>query len=112
MLFLPLESSEMMKALRHMGSSHFRRKGRVDRREVMWVRVSERGSAYGAAADFEPGGQEAQERPYGIESIWRSQQDTGPRTGAANPASGQCKGTTPAPFAQDGPSFSPENTMS
>lgn len=76
------------------------------------MRVSERRSAYRPSADFKPGGREAEERPYRIESIWRSQQDIGPRTGAANPASGQCKGTTPALFAQDGPSFSTENTMS
>lgn len=79
----------------------------------MWAKVSEKGSAYRASADFEPGGREAAEEvPCRIDSIRRIQQDIEPRTGPINPAFGQCKGTAPAPLAQDGPSFSTENTMS
>lgn len=62
----------------------------------MWATVSERGSAYQAAEEFEPSGQEVV-REGGcpkIKSIWASQQGFRLRMGAGTPALGRSKGTT------------------
>lgn len=98
----------------HRRCNHFQRKDRIDRHGVMWVTVSERGSAYQASGDFEPSDQEVVGGagvPLGLSPSGGVGRTSG--TGQEQPALhlANLRGPT-VPFAQDGPSFITESPIS